>query len=678
MVWVSTTRNSRHNLREAAKRSVVFAGLELEASNAAAEMEAQAQLAEAQRLQRSLKDAEALSEAAMGGDTGAIVAEIQQQAAQDKAALYAANADLEDARMELERLQSELELSGTIGAKIPETPVVPKLVGIPSSQPETAPPPPREWRSPNGTMRSPERTPPRLRWTPRGEQAKRMQDQLKAQLKEQRDETEKLQVQLVETEKLIDAAMAGHTDDINNVLHDQLKLSRDQALEQELAAQEERAKAAEAQNRIEAQLTRIADLEANQLVHSDGQTQTSNGDTVIKADDYVRLERAADALMGGVSGMQKQTAEALRDLAVWRATAAGQDPRSAAIPSFEFDSFSGADEAGLLDKLEQMIVPSLTRVPLDDLQRSLADVIRENEERDSQDINSMPWSVLRDYAITQRQRVEALSDENGSLTRRWTDVHNDPATGAAQIAALRSQLACKDAELLAIRGDLARFLQPTSASKDDGAGDKEGDDGFLQKLEARYHKVVQAERALEDRTRRDHTARRKWSTLLQERTALAQQAEKLEGGVRGAEDAHAQAAVRWDASMRSTRLELAHLAAGGRGDPRRQAAELLVAQLHTADRAVSEAQAAYRDESRRASRLDVELTALRQAEGLTAWGDGVAAQREHMAALRCVSPHFSKLPLLFSDHFAHCNRDEIMELRTLLGRGQVRSLQQPL
>ena len=49
-----------------------------------------------------------------------------------------------------------------------------------------------------------------------------------------------------------------------------------------------------------------------------------------------------------------------------------------------------------------------------------------------------------------------------------------------------------------------------------------------------------------------------------------------------------------------------------------------------------------------ASRLQVELAALRQTEGLTAWGDGVAAQREHMAALR----------------------DEIMELRTLLGPGQ--------
>jgi hypothetical protein len=45
-----------------------------------------------------------------------------------------------------------------------------------------------------------------------------------------------------------------------------------------------------------------------------------------------------------IRGMQKQTAEALHALAVWRATAAGQDPRSAAAAapgSFELDSFSG-------------------------------------------------------------------------------------------------------------------------------------------------------------------------------------------------------------------------------------------------------------------------------------------------------------------------------------------------
>lgn len=76
-----------------------------------------------------------------------------------------------------------------------------------------------------------------------------------------------------------------------------------------------------------------------------------------------------------------------------------------------------------------------------------------------------------------------------------------------------------------------------------------------------------------------------------------------------------------------------------------------------------------RESERRAGRLEVELTALREREGrrlrprqfanssgvipcrcsvgMTAWGDGVSAQREHMSALR----------------------DEIMELRTMLGRG---------
>lgn len=477
-----------------------------------------------------------------------------------------------------------------------------------------------------------------------------MEDRLKAQLKEQREQTEKLNIQLAETETLIDAAMAGHTDQIIKTLHDQLKASRDEAFEHEVKAQHAREEAAEAQRRMEAQLTRIANLEANQLVHTDGQTQTSNGDVVIRADDYVRLDRAAEAVQTGVSRMQKQCAEALRDLAAWRATAAGQDPRSASIPQFEFDSFGSSDRnVGLVDRLEQLIVPALTRVPLDTLQHTLADAIREHQERDSHDINSMPWSVLRDYAVTQRQRVEALSDENRSLTQRWADEHSDPSTAAAQVASLRSQLACKDAELYAIRGDLARFLQPTSASKDDGNDELTGDDGHRQKLATRYQKVVQAERALEERTRREHTARRKWSGLLQERALLAQQVQNLENAVQKAERAHAQAAAHWDASMMSTRLELAHIAAGGTGDPRRQAAELLVAQLHTADRAVSEAQSLYREEARRASRLEIELAALRQAEGLTAWGDGVAAQREHMAALR----------------------DEIMELRTLLGRGHV-------
>lgn len=444
--------------------------------------------------------------------------------------------------------------------------------------------------------------------------------------------------------------MSGHTDEIIKKLHEQLKNSRDQSSENEMKAQQARDEAAEAQRRMEAQLTRIADLEANQLVHTDGQTQTSDGDVLVKADDYVRLERAADAVQTGVLDMQKQCSEALRDLAVWRATAAGQDPRSVSIPQFDIESFDFSQEepVALVDRLEQMIVPALTRVPLDALQRTLVEVIREHQERDSQDINSMPWSVLRDYAVTQRQRVEMLADENRSLTQRLADEHTDPSTAAAQVASLRSQLACKDAELYAIRGDLGRFLQPTSASKDDGNDELTGDDGHRQKLAARYQKVVQAERALEERTRREHTARRKWSSLLQERASLEQQVQNLETALQKAERAHEQAAAHWDASMRSTRLELAHIAAGGMGDPRRQAAELLVAQLHMADRAVSEAQSLHRQEARRASRLQVELAALRQAEGLTAWGDGVAAQREHMAALR----------------------DELMELRTQLGPGQ--------
>ena len=37
-----------------------------------------------------------------------------------------------------------------------------------------------------------------------------------------------------------------------------------------------------------------------------------------------------------------------------------------------------------------------------------------------------------------------------------------------EIAVLREQLTWKESELDAVRADLARFLQPTSASKDDG------------------------------------------------------------------------------------------------------------------------------------------------------------------------------------------------------------------
>ena len=82
-----------------------------------------------------------------------------------------------------------------------------------------------------------------------------MEDRLKSQLKEQREQTEKLQYQLAETERLIDVAMAGHTDEIIQKLHDQLKMSRDEASENEGKAQLARDEAAEAQRRMEAQLT---------------------------------------------------------------------------------------------------------------------------------------------------------------------------------------------------------------------------------------------------------------------------------------------------------------------------------------------------------------------------------------------------------------------------------------
>ena len=83
--------------------------------------------------------------------------------------------------------------------------------------------------------------------------------------------------------------------------------------------------------------------------------------------------------------------------------------------------------------------------------------------------------------------------------------------------------------------------------------------------------------------------------------------------------------------MCASRLELSALAAGGGsghgGDPRRQAAELLVAQLQAADRAVAEAEAEQRMAVREADKLKLEVEAVKSSAGLTPWGDGLAAQR---------------------------------------------------
>jgi len=547
-----------------------------EAATAKAE-EAVAELSKVQRAQSELEVAargrqmdgeDSLgSDAAADSDLRAMQAALDQLKAQDaehRLALQAANAELDEARSELQRLQAQLQDESRIGGQIP----VPRVEGIPST-PEPQPSPAKEWRSPNrsATNRSPERSPPRLRWTPRGEAAKNMEDRLKAKLKLQMDETEKLKLRLGETEKLIDAAMAGHTDDINNVLHEQLKAARDEArLEAEKAAAEQVSVAA-GQKRIEEQLGRIADLEAHQLVHTDGQTQTVSGDIVVPADEFARLERAADGLRKGTSQMYRQCAEAVRDLETWRANATGDGPRSVSITPLDDDG--DVTGATLADRLDRLIV-SLTRVPVTQLQRSLGDVIREQQERDKHDIGSMPWSVLRDYAITQRQRIEGLAEENETLAQRWAEEHSDPSTAVSQIESLRSQVACKDAELYAIRGDLARFLHPASASKDDGNDEVAGDDDHCLKLEARYQRVIQAERALEERSIREHSAKRKWSDLLAERSVLGQRVEKLEAAVQQSEKAHALTSSRSDAAMRAMRLELAHVAAGGNGDPRRQ------------------------------------------------------------------------------------------------------------
>jgi hypothetical protein len=166
----------------------------------------------------------------------------------------------------------------------------------------------------------------------------------------------------------------------------------------------------------------------------------------------------------------------------------------------------------------------------------------------------------------------------------------------------------------------------------------------------------------------------RWSKLLSERDQLAAQVAQLERQLARADADSTAAARRAEDSLRATRLELSSLAAGrgmgSQSDPRRAAAELLVAQLHAADRAVRlhsvfpglpalhwlsrllcpPSQVIEADEGRRTSerhlaRLELQLASLRESAGLTAWGDGVAAQREHMAALR----------------------DELMDLRTMLG-----------
>eukprot|EP01049_Picozoa_sp_SAG25_P019784 SAG25_NODE_6417_length_561_cov_1.170996_2_plen_106_part_01 len=82
----------------------------------------------------------------------------------------------------------------------------------------------------------------------------------------------------------------------------------------------------------------------------------------------------------------------------------------------------------------------------------------------------------------------------------------------------------------------------------------------------------------------------RWSKLLSERDQLAAQVAQLERQLARADADSTAAARRAEDSLRATRLELSSLAAGrgmgSQSDPRRAAAELLVAQLHAADRAV--------------------------------------------------------------------------------------------
>ena len=141
--------------------------------------------------------------------------------------------------------------------------------------------------------------------------------------------------------------------------------------------------------------------------------------------------------------------------------------------------------------------------------------------------------------------------------------------------------------------------------------------------------------------------KRRWSELLAENSKLRQMVEQLEREQAKTYAAHTSDLQRAEMDLRSARIELSALASGRLGDPRRQAAELLVAQLHAADRAVAQASQKQRNAERAAARLELQLASLREAEGLSTWGDGLAAQREHMAALR----------------------DELMDLRTMLGSG---------
>eukprot|EP01047_Picozoa_sp_COSAG01_P019371 COSAG01_NODE_1074_length_11857_cov_21.092703_7_plen_135_part_00 len=108
------------------------------------------------------------------------------------------------------------------------------------------------------------------------------------------------------------------------------------------------------------------------------------------------------------------------------------------------------------------------------MQKQLEEIQREKDEATlDQTVNmeddpypeiaSMEWGVLRDYAISQRQRVEMLADEL-SVIRRGSH-HAGAAAGAAatEVLVLREQLSGKEAELVALRADLAQLLRPGGA-----------------------------------------------------------------------------------------------------------------------------------------------------------------------------------------------------------------------
>jgi hypothetical protein len=174
------------------------------------------------------------------------------------------------------------------------------------------------------------------------------------------------------------------------------------------------------------------------------------------------------------------------------------------------------------------------------MQKQLEEIQREKDEATlDQTVNmeddpypeiaSMEWGVLRDYAISQRQRVEMLADEL-SVIRRGSH-HAGAAAGAAatEVLVLREQLSGKEAELVALRADLAQLLRPggrSDASKDDGEEDRHSwhgggggidhahsqeaqrEEAHQAQLAQRYQDVVQAQQQLEDRSRREQLAKR--------------------------------------------------------------------------------------------------------------------------------------------------------------------------